>query len=590
MFLVELLNKATSISELKKIYLSLAIIVSLLFSLTFYLNYEVLKNQKIQSAYQQEKNLNSAVKLTFNIYQEMLETISTRITTSNLEAKKISALLKQFHPSNENSSKIPFLDLTWHDQKHNLSVNRYGQTEGLLKLPEELESALKHSSGRNLFTTINDKRSLSGHQQLYILMRVLNAKHEHEGYLTALLDFENWIKMQSEQLNTEGLVLALIDNQNKILIASDSVLEEAPDISSADEYYQFIERINLPSSSSYYLMLGYNTKLFWAELITILIPQFAILTVVSLVSFTLFFLFRKKLENEQRCHFISDIENLKITNEQYKDEIASLKLEFDKEEILLKSKLKQSEGFLDAYKLSFKEKDNLLAEINSNISYSMKEIKELSNELHDYKSNKDGTRLTANEELSILSDIKAKIDSAAEFCVPNNDNAADIEEVAEVLANLYAKEIFKKNLNFSYEIKANTKTIRFNNLLFTQVMASLLYTSIDSAKPGGQIFIEASRKKSKEGDKLIILIKDDGFYLNEGELFDKSGPDSVTCSLRLSLNTVKTVLEKYNCYISTAYNKDGKTLELHFPCNAKAPKNTKANNFIGNNVIQFKKS
>ena len=86
------------------------------------------------------------------------------------------------------------------------------------------------------------------------------------------------------------------------------------------------------------------------------------------------------------------------------------------------------------------------------------------------------------------------------------------------------------------------------------------------------------------------MIKDDGFYLNEGELFDKSGPDSVTCSLRLSLNTVKTVLEKYNCYISTAYNKEGKTLELRFPCNTEAPKNTKSNNFIGSNVIQFKKS
>lgn len=61
MALAELFNKVTQLSALKKIYISLALIVSLLLSLTFYLNYEALKNQKIKVAHKQEESLNLAM-------------------------------------------------------------------------------------------------------------------------------------------------------------------------------------------------------------------------------------------------------------------------------------------------------------------------------------------------------------------------------------------------------------------------------------------------------------------------------------------------------------------------------------------------
>jgi len=228
-----LFNKATHISELKKIYLSLALIVSLLLTLTFYLNYESLKNQKSIAAHKQGENLNLAIKRSFDTYKEMLKTISTRITTSDLDAKKISTLLKQFHPSNENSSKIPFLDLTWHDEKNNISINRYGQVEGTLKLSKELKSALKHGARRIFLTSIHNQLSLSGHKQLYLIMNISNSQAGDTGYITALPNFDSWIEAQSESLKRDGLILALTDNQNKILISSDAIAEENNDANSS---------------------------------------------------------------------------------------------------------------------------------------------------------------------------------------------------------------------------------------------------------------------------------------------------------------------------------------------------------------------
>lgn len=579
MSLAKLLNNATQVSELKKIYFTLAIIVSLLLTLTFYLNYEALKNQKIKISLKYRESLNSAIELSFDSYTEMFETISTRITNSDLESKKISALLKQFYPSNENSSKIPFLDLTWHDEKSNISLNRYGQVEGALQLSKELKSALNHGTRRIFLTTIHDQLSLSGHKQLYIVMNIANSPPGDSSYLTALLNFDNWIAAQSESLKRDGIMIALTDNQNQILISSNYAVEKTQDTHSSQlDYYQFIKKIDLLPHSSYYLLIGYNKKQLWEELKARIAPQLVISVVICMVSSLLFFLFKKKLKNEQKQHFALEIEELKDANQQYLKEVD-----------LIKSKLVQSESFLEVYKLSFNERDRLLCRINSVNAHVTKDIQDAATDLHSSKTSNSATRLTTSEEISILSQITNKSDFLAVLCVPCDNEETDIEEVAKIVANLYAKDIFKKSLSFCHEIKANVKTISFNSLLFTQILASLIYLAIDAAKPGGHIFLEASRKKSKNGDKLIILIKDDGYYFDDSNLFKKSDSSLDTCPLRLSINTIKSVLEKYNCYISTNLNQDGKTLELHFLCSNGTPQGINSRNYKGSNVIPLKK-
>lgn len=96
-------------------------------------------------------------------------------------------------------------------------------------------------------------------------------------------------------------------------------------------------------------------------------------------------------------------------------------------------------------------------------------MRDAANELYSCKNSSSDIRLTLNEELSILSEIKSKSSSLDELCVHQSPEATDIQEIFGMVANLYAKDIVQKNLHFSYEINANTKTVTFNNLLFSQL-------------------------------------------------------------------------------------------------------------------------
>jgi hypothetical protein len=193
-----LLNKATQVSQLKKVYFTLAMLALLLFTAIFFLNYHLLKARKINAIEQHTEVLRSMLKESLDTYKEILETISTRLIDPELDDKSISALLKQFYINDNNFNKIPFLDLTWHDEKRNIAINRYGKAEGTLKLPIELKSALKHGTKGLFLASLDDQLSLSGHKQLSILMNAANAHGDHSCYLTALLDIETWIKAQTK--------------------------------------------------------------------------------------------------------------------------------------------------------------------------------------------------------------------------------------------------------------------------------------------------------------------------------------------------------------------------------------------------------
>jgi signal transduction histidine kinase len=174
---------------------------------------------------------------------------------------------------------------------------------------------------------------------------------------------------------------------------------------------------------------------------------------------------------------------------------------------LYKDKLEYNLSSLEAHKISYLETNNLLSEINSNIKNSLVKITELTKELIQSRSD-EGFRLTAQEEIELLNEIDDKLAYVSHFCVVYKNEDVDVEAVISSCAKIYTKDIFLKNINFHSSIKGDLGIIKFNQLLFQQIIVSLLYVSFESARPKGEITLEAYQKKIKnkkmESTKAII--------------------------------------------------------------------------------------
>jgi hypothetical protein len=416
---------------------------------------------------------------------------------------------------------------------------------------------------------VNDNLSLARNKELYLLMGVVNARQEYIGHLTILLNFEKWIHNLKQQFDKIGLVLAIIDAEKRILFSSDRDLQnnliKKHKLPLSHDRYFFTNMIPIPHSS-FSLAFGYDKRNFWFCFKEKVIPQLLILITTCLFSVILFWCFRKRVHNEVKEHFSDVIATFASENKNYKNNIQKLAADFSDKEDLYKSKLKYSADFLEAHKVSAKEFDKLFSIINQNILLSLLEIKNLTRELVLFRKEESVFKLQQNEEIEIVTKIESKIEDLEGFCIKDQNNQANIEEAVKSIANAYSKEIFKKSLSFSYEVKANAKTINFNNLLFYQVLFSLLYISIDASRPGGTISLKVFKKTMHQVEMLVVLIKDHGFYLREDNNdYQLAKSRENPFHFRLSFDNILNVLEKYNGSIKTIYTKDGKAIELSLP-------------------------
>lgn len=607
MFITNLYKRIFDLSVIKKAYLGI-ISIALLFSLTiFYLNFLNLKTQKRNQIEHEIHLIENRITETIDSYKEMMQVIGKKLSTDsiNKDPQKISLLLKQFYLNNKNYeeseiARIEFLDLSWHNKKENISVNRYSLLDSKIDLPANLEDNLITFPGKIFIFTKQNNLSLTAHEQVYLVMGITNDKKEYIGNLSILLDIDSWISSLKQRFDRTNNVLAVTSDKGMILqstsvdlngisINNKLLLSHKNHSEFKVQNYLFANYIAIPSSPLS-IMIGYNKKQFVDDLIEIIKPQFLILFVSSLISALLFYIFRRKIKDEVQKNFSDDLTKVQTENITLQDELNKLTNQFAEEIDSYKSKLKFVKDSLEAHKISNLEANNLLFDINKSILDSLNETKELAGELIQSRNSDQLIKLTFKEEVSLLNEIYGKISYISNFCAIYNNEKVDVEEIIDSSIKLYTKEIFLKNIKLDSAIDENIGNIEFSNLLLKQIIVSLLYISFEAARSSGEIKFEAYTKKIKNKQMLVILIKDDGFYLNEvnkGSL-EKTLFKNKISPLHLSLNNVKNILENHSCEMNVTYNNEGKILELIIPYENQSHKketyDTKANN-----VIQFKK-
>ena len=527
-------------------------------------------------------------------YKEMLDFISKRIIEKNLinDPNAISLLLKNVYLTTKGTNtKIGFSDISWHNAANNMAINRYGSIQPITTLPLDLENNLKTFPNTIHLYVIENSAKIPSVKELYFARGITNSKGAYIGKLVVLLDIEPWMNLLKERLDKIADVMAIIDNKQEIFFSTDRQLEnlvislplklKGEQVNLIYKDYKFLDYIKF-SQSPYAMLYGYNNKVFSQRVVKNITPALITLWMLTFLFLSVFSFFSKKLRLNIRGEFIQDIEILTDEYSKLIKEKATIVADFSKESNIYKTTSEYDKNLLSFYKISYKEKEKLTLNINSNIANSLVEIREFVKVLIQAQTGVIDIPIVYDKQIEILTDIHNKLVYISDFCVVFKEEDIDVATVICDVIRIYAKDIFLNNLSINPKISSKIKTIKFNTLLFQQIIVSLLHVSIECSRPGGEIKIEAIKNKYN----LIITIKDDGFHVSEdykGELeTNKHSP------LQLDLHTIKSVIETHNGNLEIKYTKEGKVSYLTLPLNPSTTKDKKSV-IGGGNVVLFKR-
>jgi hypothetical protein len=538
-------------------------------------------------------------------YQEMLTYLSKNIIDKRRvnDPPSISVLLKRFY-IDVNLGKafvmprMGFVDISWYSERNSVAINRYGVLQTPKLFTQDIENALRTSPNIPLVYALENNQKIPLAQELYLMMGITNAKGEYIGKLVVLLDSCGWVNMLKEKLFSLGYVMAIIDSRQAVLFSTDQQLDNST-ISTSLKFknnefilrhkgYVFLKYTKFPYSP-YILLYGYGIKVFWHEWTKNIILPLATLWLSSFLFSIIFFLFGKCLRSSIRSEFIDSIEKLSLENKQLVKEKAAIISDLCKERTAYEAAVKYDKCLLKAYEKSSLYKEKLSLSINSHIAHSLVEVREL---VKVFLKAAEGTLdipISYDKQIEILIDIHNKLTYLSEFCVFYKEEDVGIEDVIYEAITVYAKDIFYKNIDIKTTVSAKVKEIRFNQLLFKQIIVSLLYICLDHLKPQGEIHILTSKKTIKGQDHLNVTIKYDGFHFSEEfEAALDQHKVSAISPIRLDLHTIKHILEIHNGNLELKYTNKGNIIYLTLPCKP-VVKEEPSLIIEGGNVVLFKK-
>lgn len=289
------------------------------------------------------------------------------------------------------------------------------------------------------------------------------------------------------------------------------------------------------------------------------IVQFLIILGISNIFFlSIFFFFKHQLKYYLNNYSIKYIEKLERDN----------KMLIEKNNLLTGS-YHHYKNLVKIEEISSFRKEKLISDICSKITTSLAEIKEFIRIFIQLKTGEIKISISRDKQLDIFIEINNKLAYLSEFCVAYQEEDIEILDIVyniREIYEIYKKDIVQSRLNVIPTISTNIKNIKFNKLLLQQILASLLNHAVSHARPAGTINIDITTRKKDQQDTLVILIKDNGFYLSEEFTRDFKSNFLNISPLELDLNTIKNILETHNGTLDLLHGSENREIYLTLPC------------------------
>ncbi len=568
------------------LYIKTFTLLIFIFVGVFYFHYNSLKEEKFTTLNVESLVIEKSIKNSFKVYKEILSILSNKITNDrDRNTKNIEFLLKQFYLASNQGNVIPFDNITWHDHVNNLDISKYGKLRSKIIFSKETENAVQNSENVSVVRSDN-KRSLSGHDKIYAVLRVQDHKKQYIGYLSLHIDIERWLFNIQNKIHDKGLILSIADKiSNKVGFATETQIESISFTNMVSQC-KFNKNINL-TSSNYSFILGYKKQFFWDELFSRFRPQ-VFIGIISFATFSLFlFLNKRKINDHYYKKFKHELEALSNICSKYTQELELLKNNYQQNENFFESELSNKNKELECYKVSYNEKAKLASLHHNKVVRELENIRTLIAQLSEMDIGSP-VNLSVFEKNSIIAELNSKVQFLPYITIDDND-ILDIEATILSVRNIYLYDLLGKEIDFSYKIAPKIRTLKFNSLLFIQALSSFVYLCLDAAKRKGFIKIEVSKIQENQKELILIKIKDNGFYLDKdvGEILYLEKKNSFSYPLEINLDLLRAIFEQQNCDYIISFNDDIKTQELYFYQEKEEDKNN-ATEVSSSNVIKLR--
>lgn len=594
-------NNSFSVSLTKNYYIIMGIIflsvflVSGLYCLFSYQKYRQLRIEKLSEVSEKiQEELNTIFDESYSILQFLGEKISTRFGSGDL--KNVADILE--NTGNLNLKSMADSYVSWATVNGKIVVAK----KGILKnsLPDISDRHYFLSSRESPWTLQFSAPTFSvfSHSSIVPLaMGVTDENNKFIGYLIFSLK-EKFIKKRLYDITGFGMMRFIIfDEQSNIIFDNYGIKKTVKN----SDFLKVMERLKQAREKTqpfridsisyrpykkinhypYYILAGLNEEMFNEEFFYYTLPSLCVFLLTGIFFAIVLLFFKRKILTpiitlaSIAMQISKGNTNVKIyrqpsveMNELAKSLLSVLR--YIKRSQIYKRKMEEANRIALE---SDKAREGFIKILNRELSLPLREISVYSTLLIESLTYRLDISLTSKQLINFLEKIK----NASE-CIrlktrySLNPSYFKLKNLITESIKINLKNAYSKNIKIANEFVNDEFLFYGDELKFKQILASILYQSIESLPKNSEITIATSFCVLENVHSLKIMISDRGFGLTENELdqiqnnLGLDNEDHFFEFLILETEQIKYLVEEHHgkLYSKTIIN-EGKTVILEFP-------------------------
>lgn len=517
------------------------------------------------------------------IFKEIGRAISERKTKATPE--DIKKILSHYTQHTQNFANQEISGLMWmENHPEAIIVNQYGVLHTHPKLGSHLLRELKIYPNNVLISPVFKDPTLLGTKIIILGLGVNDTEGKLTGVILARIAVDDLADSIRVTTLPKSMGLLVKDQQDEVLFTDTDLKKHSKfNKGTKTNHFNWFANRNEISFSYQYKDLPLSVIVFYkGNALLDFINKHAFFQIcvtfgiICLLFFT-FIVYRKKIK--------------KGIYQTYKNKLITLSQE-NSQLMVHKDKLSKIENYKAICEISDPRKNRLAAEFHSRTQSVLGEIIENSKILTENFFNGSKHQLPLDRQCSLLMRIhESALGVSNMSIVSSNYIALNIYDVIKDSIFIISKKAFVQEINIVPQIQSELSPIFCDEVALKQVITSLLTYSIGMTPKGKTTHIVAEKESIQGKDYLKIIIKDEGFGIDENKMNqfaskeqDKDPVDCTTLSwpsIERIVRTLRGSITKENIL------GQGQTINLFIPYISNPPKNPELPR--ENNVYYFPK-
>lgn len=490
-------------------------------------------------------------------YKQVFNIIAKNVSqnTQNKNEKYLTDLIAYFSLSGsavENNKLLNLGSLYWVDENEEIgTVGRWGR---VIEKPELDSEYLRHLHEDPWSLQISEAKNFPIQEDslIHLGMGVADPHGQFLGFVVLKLTFEDLLLNLGIKANNI-LNYRILNANNNIVFSSKNFNADLKSV------YPLSYKMG---NSPYTLIFGSKENEIFNRFKSTVMPVLAIIGLFYLLSIFLVWFYWKTIRETIKHDFEKIIFDLETQKRAMHEEFSQT--------LRLNQRLAK---YLNALDATHTETEAFLKCIHQRTLLNIKFIIETLKKISKVMMSEGESSSKIKTHIKFI--IQINKDSST-YQIRNHESektAIDVHKIIDESLKIHAREIYLKEINLETHLKEDTPQISIDAICLKQILVSSIANCLSSVPKGGRLSIEMYCDRSSLPHFLNIVLKDDGFGVDESQLSSFPVKSELQGNfIHKDLKTIKALVKSVSGRLEVKNELyKGKVIHIIIPYSLKSP-------------------